>query len=169
MAKIETRGLDVLQLLDEAADPVVAGELQRNGADLKFHDGVAPRTLLHNGDATKYVVRDATSWDRTLLNGDFITDGSTYVDGLDLSDILPEGTIAVDLFIAVSDENADSDLTLRRSATYFMNRIKQKVIVGGQENYQVQRIAVDPNRKLDYSATSQEWTAIALVVVGWVI
>ena len=32
-------------LVDEGADPTGAGEFQRNGADLKFHDGTAARTL----------------------------------------------------------------------------------------------------------------------------
>ena len=37
---------EVVQLADAAADPTGAGELQRNGADLKFHDGTAARTLV---------------------------------------------------------------------------------------------------------------------------
>ena len=37
---------EVVQLADAAADPTSAGELQRNGADLKFHDGTAARTLV---------------------------------------------------------------------------------------------------------------------------
>ena len=43
--------VDYLTFRDMAADPVNAGELQLNGSSLKFHDGVAVRRLLHEGDS----------------------------------------------------------------------------------------------------------------------
>lgn len=37
---------EVVHFADAAGDPAAAGELQRNGTDLKFHDGTAARTLV---------------------------------------------------------------------------------------------------------------------------
>jgi len=39
-------GLQIINFQDIAADPTVAGRVQRNAANLKFHDGTASRTLL---------------------------------------------------------------------------------------------------------------------------
>jgi hypothetical protein len=38
-------GLQKLHFMDTAANPTVAGDLQRNAADMKYHDGTASRTL----------------------------------------------------------------------------------------------------------------------------
>lgn len=40
-----------LKFGDAAADPGAAGEFFRNGANIKFHDGSAVRTLLHSGSS----------------------------------------------------------------------------------------------------------------------
>jgi len=39
-------GHETIGFADAAADPSNAGELQRNGSQLKFHDGTAARTLV---------------------------------------------------------------------------------------------------------------------------
>ena len=43
---VNASGLDNVIFRNTAADPDAAGELQRNAALLKFHDGTAARTVL---------------------------------------------------------------------------------------------------------------------------
>jgi hypothetical protein len=47
---LDTLGLKIAKFADNAAAPTITGQLVRHGADLKFYDGTASRTLLHNGD-----------------------------------------------------------------------------------------------------------------------
>lgn len=80
MSGEHTIGQDVIQFNDVAADPTVAGELQRNGANLKFHDGTAARTLLHNGTPRRETRVATVNYNDaspkalfTVQNGDLVT------------------------------------------------------------------------------------------------
>jgi len=49
-----------IDLDNKASDPGVAGRIMRNGADVKFHDGTAARTLCKE-EATSNLVPSATN------------------------------------------------------------------------------------------------------------
>ncbi|GAI14918.1 unnamed protein product, partial [marine sediment metagenome] len=67
----------------------------------------------------RYVVRDATAFDKNI--GDFTTDGTWKVNGLDLSAIVPAGATAVHLLVYVLDDAANSILEIRRNVTQDFN------------------------------------------------
>lgn len=127
---------------------------------------VSDATLLATGQATKYVVRDATTIDKTLA--DFTTDGNWHVNGLDLSAIVPAGAIAVQLEIIVTD-NALSHFYIRRDATNTFNRLNTFVQVVNRTFARTGMIAINSDRLLDYLASNVTWTTIGVTVVGYVM
>jgi len=160
--------IDTLLLDDMAADPSAAGELQRNAADLKFHDGTAARTLLHNGDATKYVVRDATAYDFGIA--DFPNVGAWQIDGLDLSSIVPAGAVAAHVKILIGTDAAGHHFNLRRDGTNIHNSIDCEGCEGGASNsVQSEIIAINSDRKLDYFRCCAHVTAVNVAVLGWIL
>lgn len=163
-------GKDVIRFNDVAAAPTNAGELQLNGPDMQFHDGTAARTLLHNGDATKYVVRDADNAIPDKDIDDFTSDSAWHVDGLDLSAIVPAGAIAVDLRVSLISDTVGNIFVVRRSATCLANRFSIITAVADGPLDCVQRIAIDSNRLLDYLADpGTNPNTINVWVVGYVM
>lgn len=59
---------------DAAADPTLVGELQRNGSDLKHHDGTAARTLATNQDNILWIPADAMDAINGATKGTIKTD-----------------------------------------------------------------------------------------------
>ena len=86
MAKTETRKLDVLHFDDAATDPLVAGELQRNGVDIKFHDGVAARKLLRAAKSVDNVSDPPTDAELDAAFGDPTVVGDGFIGILDDND-----------------------------------------------------------------------------------
>ena len=53
--QVDAAGLKKLLLQDLAGDPAAAGELARNGSQLKFHDGTAVRTVFTSANEKRVV------------------------------------------------------------------------------------------------------------------
>ncbi|MBI2071375.1 MAG: hypothetical protein HYT79_12370, partial [Elusimicrobia bacterium] len=77
---------------DMTADPTSAGELQRNGADIKWHDGTAVRTLLHGGNLGT----------TAILNQNTLQAGSTFYvsSGSVQNDLVVWGKLGVGVGVA---------------------------------------------------------------------
>ena len=117
-------------------------------------------------ELTRYVVRDTNAWDFT--ESDFPTTDWWVTDGLDLSSIVPSGARAVDLLVHIRSSSALGKFSLRRNSSYQLNIADWFAQVLGRTYSSVQRIAIDPDRKLDYWRDS-EADYVRLAVVGWVV
>lgn len=117
------------------------------------------------GAGGQYVDRgDASGWDKEV--GDFTTD-NTWRE-LDLSAIVPDGAIAIQVAIQVSDDAAGNSFNLRSADnSNALNKITAGTQVAGVLAYAYGVVSCSTDRKVDYRATSTTWTGIWLVVTGW--
>lgn len=114
-----------------------------------------------------YVPRAATGWDKNV--GDFTTDGTWKIDGLDLSAIVPAGAVAVSLEVIIKDDAADSDFGVRQNAVNLENLVFSRTQVANVNNSFRGIVAIDNNRLLDYFGDNLAFITISLAVTGWFI
>lgn len=118
------------------------------------------------GAGVQFVAREVGTADFT--QADFTTDGAWHVDGLDLSAIVPAGSIAINLRVILNDNNASFLFRLRRNAgAGDNNAIDVRMQVS---NFAVEEHAIincDSDRKLDYWTTNEALTSLNIIVLGW--
>lgn len=115
----------------------------------------------------RWVRRPAALWDKAV--GDFITDGTEKVDGLDLSAIVPVGAITVHLGVFVNDDAANSEFRIRQNGVNVRNWIAIRTQVANVTISKESFIDVDPDRLLDYKGDNLAFISIDVVVLGWFI
>ena len=132
-----------LRLLDAAADPGAAGEISRNGADIKVYSGGAIRSLSDIGSGLSNVVEDTTP----QLGGTLDVNGQTIL--FDDNENLTFGT--------------GSDGTIKYDST---NLIIDPQVVGGG-NVVINAGSIDLNNQgslLNIGNAGSDWTDGALSV-----
>jgi len=98
--------------------------------------------------------------------GDFTTDGGWY--DLDLSSIIPAGAKAVTLRMIVEDDAANSYMGIRENGNVnAYNRVEIRTQVANVPFCCDVIVALDSNRKIEYSTVNTTWTTINMVVKGW--
>lgn len=99
--------------------------------------------------------------------GDFVTDGTWKVNGLDLSAIVPPGAIAVRIRLLVNDDAANSVVSLMRDAVNVENFMSVKTHVANIPDSKTEEISIDTDRLLDYNGSNVAFVTINLTVLGW--
>lgn len=113
----------------------------------------------------QFVPRSVAAPDKQV--GDFVTDGTWKVDGLDLSGIVPAGAISVRLLAEVADGVADSNFTIRKNAADVQNILTAKTQVANIYMSCPNDVMCDADRLFDYFGTNLVFTAINVTVLGW--
>lgn len=134
-----------LRFLDAAADPGAAGEVTRNGADLKVYSGGALRNLSNVGSGISNVVEDTTP----QLGGNLDVNGQTIL--FDDNENLTFGT--------------GSDATIRYDGTNLV--INPRAVGGG--NVLINAGSIDLNNQgslLNVGAAGNDWTQTSLTLSG---
>jgi len=109
---------------------------------------------------------DPASYDFTV--GDFTCDDNWH--DLDLSSIIPSGAACVKIKIAIMDDEVSSSVAFRKNgnsngiATFSTTTQTANRSLFGQG-----WVACDSNRVIEYKASNLEFTAINLVVTGWIM
>lgn len=101
--------------------------------------------------------------------GGFTTNGVAQVDGIDLTGIVPVGTIGVDLRIHLLDDAVGSHLDIYHSAAAVETKHRcytQVANIDIEENFS---LPISADRCLDYVASNLVFTAIDLTVLGYTI
>ena len=114
-----------------------------------------------------YVDRgDPAAYDFT--KNDFTTDG-TWQD-LDLSTIVPAGAKAVHVLVVQSDDAAFSTFYMREKGN--SNTYNKDALVTQVANVSIAAsflVTCDADRTVQYQAANLSWTALSMVVRGWII
>lgn len=113
----------------------------------------------------RYVVRIVAAWDFVI--GNFTTDGTYKINGLDLSGIVPAGAVAVCLRVETLDDAADSLFLIRHSAandTTQMRATTQAANVNFDANAV---LPIDTDRMMDYYGENLAFVSINVAVLGW--
>lgn len=113
----------------------------------------------------EYVPRLTNAWDKGT--GDFTTDGTAKVNGLDLSAIVPAGAVGVVLHAEIKDDATDSYLYIYHSAAATISGIRLRTQVANLDIAQTAVLPIDTDRKLDYQGANLAFANIAVSVVGW--
>ncbi|MBA7625532.1 hypothetical protein ES703_32963 [subsurface metagenome] len=101
--------------------------------------------------------------------GDFTVDAAWHVDGLDLSGLLPVGTIAVNLRFLYCSGAAGNIGRFRQNATTNVESMLQAYLQAANKHVEKGRlIGIDSDRLLDYFINVGATTA-SLFVLGYVI
>ena len=99
---------------------------------------------------------------------DLSTDGDWH--DLDLSSIVPEGTVAVKVAVGIEDDAAGSAFSLRKNGnSNTINRFRIITQDAGDIMVGSDIVFCDENRVIEYLATSTTWTTINIAVTGWII
>lgn len=99
---------------------------------------------------------------------DFTRDGNWHE--LDLSSIVPTGTKVVLLYISVGDNVAGSYLYLRKKGQTNIYNLSQYVTQVADKAYgHFDLLFCSSDYKLEYLAGNGDFTAINMVVKGWVV
>lgn len=114
-----------------------------------------------------YVPRRTNAFDKNV--GNFTTDGTWKVNGLDLSAIVPSEAIAVHLRIYLADDAAASMFIVRTNATDTHNQIYMMIQVANQPMESHAILAIDSDGLLDYQGSNLAFQNIDVVVLGWFI
>lgn len=130
---------------------------------LYYWEGGAWKT----GLGYEYVPRAVTThdFDKTA----FITDGTSKVNGLDLTGIVPVGAKAVHLLLEIADDAAGNYFSISQNAVNIGNKITVYTQVANIYNLQHSFVAIDTDRLMDYVGSNVVFTAIFVYVLGWVI
>lgn len=129
-----------------------------------YHKKIGPADLT-SGYGLFYP-RDVAAPDFTLA--DFITDATWKDNGLDLSAMLPDNTIAVLARIKVVAGSANKSLYLKKNAGASLeNRIQATTTSGGSGRSIADPVGIDADKKLDYYASNTAWTNIDVYILGW--
>lgn len=113
----------------------------------------------------RYVPLDPSSWDFDV--GDFTTDGTWKVNGLDLSGILPAGCIAVKLRISLNDDAVNSYFAMARDKDAALIPIGLPTQVANVSVEAWQDYQIDSDLKLDYVGSNVVFVTINIAVVGY--
>lgn len=114
-----------------------------------------------------YVDRgDTASWD--FLLAAFTTDNNWH--DLNLSSIVPARatTIHIRLFIRAPAANKTVELG-KAGQSQFMNEHRLRTQIANQRIDGSYFVSCDALRRVQYRAANTTWTAISLVVLGWLI
>lgn len=97
---------------------------------------------------------------------DFTKDGTWHT--LDLSSIVPEGTVMVYLRVRIQSNLANNAVSLRKHGNlYDINRAVVALQVAMLIYYQDKWVACDSNRKIEYHIPAGYWPIIDVSVRGW--
>lgn len=115
----------------------------------------------------QYVNRgDVADYDWTL--GDFTTDGT--MRDLDLSAIIPAGTILVTLALSAKDNAGNKYLQFRTNGYANLRNMEARTTPGANiQHSSTLYLAPDANGVIEYRIQSATWTTINLLVLGWFI
>lgn len=98
-----------------------------------------------------------------------LTTDNTWRD-LDLSNIIPQGTKAVLLYVKLTDDAAGSELSFRKNGNY--NAINISTVATQVVNISVYAdvfVFCDTNRKIEYKGSNLAFTAISISIKGWLV
>lgn len=115
-------------------------------------------TYTHAGDPSGY----------DFQVGNLTTNGQ-YQD-LDLASIVTVAAVAVHLEVNIQDDEVQSSIAFRKKG--LSNNYNRTLIRNQLANVTAGRcliVALDANRKIEYSATNTEFTTINIAVLGWFI
>ncbi len=115
----------------------------------------------------RYVPRLIGAHDKLI--GDFTTDGTAKVNGLDLSGIVPAGATGVVLAGFVQDDAADSWFYIYHSAGATISALRLRTAVANIRVNGAATIPIDTDRLMDYQGANLVFTAISIAVLGWFI
>lgn len=97
---------------------------------------------------------------------DFSKDGVWHT--LDLSSIVPEGTVAVYLRVRMVSNLANNHISLRKKGNFYdINRAVVALQVANLMYYQDKWVACDSNRKIEYRIPAGYWPTIDVSVRAW--
>lgn len=113
----------------------------------------------------KYHYRgDVSGFDFSI--GDLTLDGAWH--DLDLSNIVPDGTKAVELWFRAADDIINSTFDLVRNGdTNKINRASAMIQVANVYTHHNLIVACDSGRIVEYRATNTTWLEISIIVKGW--
>lgn len=115
----------------------------------------------------EFVPRAPNAWDKQI--GDFTTDGTWKVNGLDISGIVPAGAVAVMLRLQISDDAAGSAFWILSAAGTAMAEFLANTQAAGMVTEVHGVISISADRLLDYKGSNLAFTTINLAVLGWFI
>lgn len=115
----------------------------------------------------RYVSRgDVADYDWRL--GDFTTDGE--MRDLDLSAIIPVGTILVAIGLSAKDNAGSKYLQFRTNGFTNLRNIESRFTQGANiQHSSTLWLAPDVNGVIEYRIQSATWSIIDMVVLGWFI
>lgn len=126
----------------------------------------------HGAGAYVYVPRSPTGWDYSAAYIFTVHNGQWQLNGLDTSNIVPAGAVAVKLLIICHSENTQKRFALRRDSGYLA--FEYYIDVANQWCGSTEfTIECDSDRKFDYlsdlDGTSGVNRDIGVAVIGWYI
>lgn len=148
-------------------DVIVAGMIKTDAVEtlkIKNLNVTAAKAELGFG---RYVERLVNAPDKQV--GNFITDGTWKVNGLDLSGIVPAGAKAVMLDMMVLDDAVGSQFSVQRDAAHAYNRATVMTQVANILVAAAPVVAIEGDRLLDYYGGNVGFTSIDVTVAGWFI
>lgn len=119
------------------------------------------------GLGVEYVPRLVSSSDKQV--GDFTTDGTWKVDGLDLSAIVPAGATAVHLLVELEDNVTGSNFIIRKNASDAQNKYRGVTYLASKNVSDHAIVAIDSDRLLDYFGDVASFVMLDVTVLGWYI
>ena len=99
--------------------------------------------------------------------GDFTTDGTWKVNGLDLSGLVPKGTYAVHFKLSISDNLVGSQFGIRHSASYAENRIFGYTFVANISSEYDFTLPLDTDLALDYYGANLVFSSLDVTILGY--
>lgn len=136
------------------------------GAQLNELSGGGETALHSHPCSGNYSDRgDPSSWD--FSKTDFSTDGQWHV--LDLSNIVPEGTMIVHLKIKAQIAYNNSIIAFcKKGITNKLNGTTLMIRHGNNEYYEEAWVACDADRKIEYWTSNRIWVILDMLVRGWI-
>lgn len=115
----------------------------------------------------RYVPRPVAAHDFGV--GNFTTDGTWKVHGMDLTGIVPEGTTGVIFSLLINDDAANSEFRIRRDAADHVALFEARTFVVNIGVLNMFIVPIDSDRLLDYYGANLAFTVINASVVGYFI
>lgn len=157
--KLDVGGLTAITAIDAASDYIPVYDVTDS-----THKKILPTNLGHRyvnrGDVAAY------DWSEVGDKAVFNTDGNWHE--LDLSSIIPIGTVLVHFRLAIRDDVADNEFSLRTdNYVNVMNIDAAKTYAANVSNKQSLLVAPTSNRKIEYRGTNVAFIYIHLTIAGW--
>jgi len=152
---------------DKADVTGVIGDTYAGNDSGKFYYWNDALSAWKTGLGYEYVERRAPASDKQV--GDFTTDGTWKVNGLNLSGPLPVGTKAAIIRLLAKDDAAGSEFEIRPNGVDVNNMhglFTQVANISVEKDF---IIPVDPDRLFDYYGTNLVFITIDVTVVGYFI